>query len=195
MKHENISIPIKITCEAMESLPIAEMSDFQGELKTRTDEDYEKIFASIRKYGIAFPFFVWKSENNNFVLDGHGRLESLRRAMRTGYIVPELPVIYIDAADETVAKNLLLRLNSRYGAITLDGVKDFINGANIDLNGINIPELPNLSASLDALLNGLPMPEETAESDVPKFNLYCPECGEAYETTDEELRGLIEYED
>ena len=196
MTHEHISKPIEITCEATEALPLNELKEFQGELKTRTDADYEKIFASIRKHGIAFPFFVWNKGSDNFILDGHGRFEALRRAAHTGYIIPELPIVYIEATDETTAKNLLLRLNSRFGIITIDGVRDFIDGADIDLEGINLPELPDLSSRLDALMNNMSAPSfDGSAYEPPEFALYCPECGLLYEATEDELRRVADYED
>ena len=195
MAHEQISKTIEITCESTEALPLKELKEFQGDLKTRTDSDYEKIFASIRKHGIAFPFFVWNKGGDNFILDGHGRFDALRRAAHTGYIIPELPVVYIEAADEDTAKNLLLRLNSRFGTITIDGARDFIDGADIDLDGINLPELPDLSSRLDALIDNMPAPSYDGAYEPPEFTLYCPECGLLYEATEDELRRVADYED
>lgn len=119
----------------------------------------------------------------------------VRPLARTGYIILELPIVYIEAADESTAKNLLLRLNSRFGTITIDGVRDFIEGFDIDLDGISLPELPDLSKRLDALLNHIPMPYDSNEYAPPEFSLYCPECGLLYEATDNELRRAADYED
>jgi hypothetical protein len=147
----------------------------------------------MQKYGIAFPFFVWINDSKYFILDGHGRVEALRRAASTGYIVPELPVIYIQAADETTAKNLLLHLNSRYGTITVDGIREFIDGHDIDLDEVNIPELPDLSAALDAMLDDMPEPDD--DPDKAEFIVFCPECGERLNVTDEELEEVVRDED
>ena len=76
---------IKITCEAKEYLDFSEMAEFQGELKQRTDADFEKIENSIKKHGFAFPFFIWKNGDTNFVLDGHGRYGALQRMQSKGY--------------------------------------------------------------------------------------------------------------
>ena len=193
MTHEQISKPIEINCEAAETLQLADMTEFQGELKTRTDDDYDKIFTSIRKHGIAFPFFVWKCGDSNYILDGHGRYESLCRAAGKGYIIPELPVVYIDADNEVAAKNLLLRLNSRFGTITIDGVRSFIDGADIDLETVNLPELSDLSARLDAMLDNIPLPDyDNSNFEPPKFDLYCPECGLQHEVDDDDLRRIAD---
>ena len=65
---------IKVKCDVKDTLELDELSDFQGNLKERGDADFEKIQKSIRKRGFSFPFFVWKKEKANWVLDGHGRL-------------------------------------------------------------------------------------------------------------------------
>jgi hypothetical protein len=166
------------------------MTDFQGGLKTRAESDYKKIQSSIGKYGIAFPFFVWKMYGMNYVLDGHGRLGALERLHQEGEEIPPLPVIYIEADDETQAKNLLLRLNSRYGEITADGVKEFLADVEADLEEVNIPELPDIAG----LLNGILPDAGDYEPPKPKFELFCPECGEQQNITDDELQEVV-YDD
>ena len=48
---------IKITCKTNDSLNLADMTELQGGLKSRTDIDYDKIKLSIIKFGFSFPFF------------------------------------------------------------------------------------------------------------------------------------------
>ncbi len=108
-----------------------------------------------------------------------------------------LPVVYVDAEDETQAKNLLLRLNSRYGEITADGMKEFLSDVDVDLDGVSIPELPDIGTLLDAALDNAPgveLPDEY-EPPKPKFEVFCPECGEQYSVSDDELREVIGDED
>ena len=145
---------ININCETNETLSLGDMIEFQGTLKTRSDNDYDMILLSIYKHGIAFPFFVWKHKGNNYVLDGHGRYEALRRIESSGEIIPPLPVVYIYAKDENHAKSLLLRLNSRYGEITLEGLKSFIEDVSINFEGINLPDLPDMERQLNEILQG-----------------------------------------
>ncbi|GHV35056.1 hypothetical protein FACS1894187_06930 [Synergistales bacterium] len=188
---------IKITCEVKQTLPLSDMTEFQGDLKIRTEGDYEQIQSSIRKYGIAFPFFVWQdSDSINYVLDGHGRLGALQRMAQGGGIIPPLPIVYVEADDAIQAKNLLLRLNSRYGEITADGMKEFLADVDADLDGVNIPELPDIAAILDAALDGAPSAEpDDYEPPKPKFEVFCPECGELYDISDEELQEVADNED
>ncbi len=123
---------IEIKCETKDKLNLAEMTEFQGGLKSRTDVDYDKIKLSIIKYGFSFPFFVWKNEGKNYILDGHGRFSTLCKMQKDGYVIPDLPVVYIQAKDRKEAKEKLLRLNSTYGKMTKESVLEFAD--DIDLN-------------------------------------------------------------
>ena len=126
---------ISIKCETQDVLELAEMTEFQGGLKERTDIDYDKIKLSIIKYGFSFPFFVWKDKNKNWILDGHGRFVTLIKMQKDGYLIPPLPVVYVECKDVADAKNKLLRLNSTYGKMSADSVIEFI-GDDIDIDEI-----------------------------------------------------------
>ncbi len=119
---------MRITCETKDTLPLDALAEFQGGLKKRGDGDYEKIRKSIDKYGFATPFFVWAHDGVNHVLDGHGRLETLKRMRAAGEEIPPLPIVRVDCKDEAAAKNLLLRINSAYGTMTAESVMDFVGG-------------------------------------------------------------------
>lgn len=133
---------ISIQCDSEEKLDrlnIAEMTEFQGGLKARTDIDYDKIKLSIIKYGFSFPFFIWKSDKN-YLLDGHGRFNTLCKMQKDGYIIPDLPVVYIDAKDKAEAKQKLLRLNSQYGKMTKESVLEFADDLEINFEEIALPD-------------------------------------------------------
>lgn len=130
---------IKISCEAKEYLKLEELTEFQGDLKSRSEDDVRKISNSISKYGFSFPFFVWKHDNINSVLDGHGRLLALHRLDELGYIIPPLPVVYVNCEDEKSAKDLLLRLNSQYGKMTKESVLEFIGDYEIETDNFELP--------------------------------------------------------
>lgn len=69
---------VEIKCTSSDTLPLNQLTEFQGGLKERTDEDIKEIIASIDDYGFVAPFFVWKNNDINYVLDGHGRLAGLK---------------------------------------------------------------------------------------------------------------------
>ena len=95
---------MRITCETKDTLPLSALTEFQGGLKKRTAEDTKKIEKSINDYGFATPFFVWKHDGINSVLDGHGRLQTLKEMQKRGEEIPALPVVYIDCPNEAAAK-------------------------------------------------------------------------------------------
>lgn len=141
---------MEIKCKTKDTLPLSELEEFQGTLKERSDADYEKIVKSIRKHGFKFPFFVWHHNGTNHVLDGHGRIGALKRLRAQGEEIPELPVVYVDCKDEAEAKEALLKLNSQYGHMTAESVRDFLGDLEIDLDDLALPEgILDLSAGME----------------------------------------------
>lgn len=130
---------IRIACETLHTLALEELTEFQGGLKIRDESDIEKIRKSIADYGFATPFFIWRNGATNYVLDGHGRVKALQAMQQAGEIIPPLPVVYVDCKDESTARNLLLRINSTYGLMTADTVRDFIKDLNIAIEDIRLP--------------------------------------------------------
>ena len=129
---------MKITCDTKDTLPLSALTEFQGGLKKRTEDDILKIERSIKQYGFATPFFVWKHEGKNKVLDGHG--QTLKTMQAHGETIAEVPVVYIDLPNEEAAKNLLLRICSTYGEMTQESVVNFLDGLKIELDDIKLPD-------------------------------------------------------
>ena len=149
---------IVINCTGSDTIQLHELTEFQGELKERSAGDVEKIIKSIKKHGFSFPFFVWKNDGKNNVIDGHGRLKALQQMAAAGEEIPALPCVYISAKDEAEAKEKLLKLNSQYGHMTADSVADFLDGMEIELDDLALPD-----GVLD--LSGIAAPEEETEGD------------------------------
>ena len=131
---------IKINCKTEDTLELSQMREFQGNLKIRDDADIDKIVRSIKKHGFSFPFFIAKMGKINYCLDGHGRLSALKRLVAEGERLPPLPVVYVKCKDENEAKELLLKLNSQYGHMTADSVREFLGDLEIDLEDLALPE-------------------------------------------------------
>lgn len=140
---------IIINCTGTEKLKLDDMTLFQGALKTRTDADYEHIKKSILDYGFCAPFFIWKYDGLNSVLDGTGRYETLQRMKADGYGIPLLPVVYIDCKDEATAKKVLLQINSHNGTMTVDSVRDFLGDVEFNFGDITLPDSGALDFSDD----------------------------------------------
>ena len=148
---------IEINCTGSDTIQLHELTEFQGELKERSAGDVEKIIKSIKKHGFSFPFFVWKNDGKNNVLDGHGRLMALKQMAAAGEEIPALPCVYISAKDEAEAKEKLLKLNSQYGHMTADSVAAFLGDIKIDFDELALP---------DGVLDlGKLEPEETKDDD------------------------------
>lgn len=130
---------IKITCRGADSLPLDAIEDFQGNLKKRSLKDIDLIIKSIEKYGFSFPFFVWNGSGHNYCLDGHGRIQALCEMRKRGVSLPLFPVAYIEAKDDTEAKQKLLRLNSQYGQMSIDSVLEFAEGMEVDFEDLALP--------------------------------------------------------
>ena len=154
---------ISIKCDNEKTLELAEMTELQGGLKERTDIDYDKIKLSIIKYGFSFPFYIWKSGKTNYILDGHGRFETLCRMQKDGYIIPPLPVFYIKAKDKAEAKQKLLRLNSQYGKMTKESVLEFAEDLEINFDEISLPD-----TVIDFSDQSEETPETTGDDEVPE---------------------------
>lgn len=131
---------ISIKCETSETPEIAEMTEMQDGLKERTDIDYDKIKLSICKFGFSFPFFIWKSGKTNYLIDGHGRFATLCKMQKDGYLIPPLPVVYIQCKNKTEAKQKLLRLNSQYGKMTKESVLEFAEDIDQNFDEIALPD-------------------------------------------------------
>ena len=60
---------IKIRVKGTKEMDIRDFKDFQGGLKTISDEAMDKLKQSILRNGFNAPVFLWKG--HNLILDGH----------------------------------------------------------------------------------------------------------------------------
>jgi hypothetical protein len=163
---------IRIECRGADYLPLEAIEEFQGALKKRTKKEIEKIIKSIDEFGFSFPFFIWNGSGHNYCLDGHGRIEALCEKRRRGASLPTFPVVYVDAKDEAEAKQKLLRLNSSYGLMTTDSVKEFLDGISVNFDDLALPK-GLLEFKMD--LNVGIANNDTQDLKEPEHK--CPQCG------------------
>jgi len=123
---------IKITCKVQKYLPIDQIKNFQGDLKTIDRHELEKAKGSIKKYGFSFPVFVWRK----YILDGHQRILATRGLLKQGYKIDDIPVVEIQATNRKEAAEKLLLVNSRYAKITKKGLAGFIEDFEIEIADI-----------------------------------------------------------
>lgn len=137
---------IKITCSGTERLPLAALSEFQGELKKLTKRNRERLEKQMIERGFAAPFFVWQQpEGKNYILDGHQRLRVLKSLKKQGWALPKLfPVIYVEAESEEAARRLLLGYVSAFGEATDEGLYNFMEEAGFNLTDLDEFEIPGI---------------------------------------------------
>lgn len=116
-----MSKQIKIACEGAALLPIEQLEIMQGDLKSLSKENYEKLKRAIEKHGFTAPIFVWRGENK--ILDGTQRLRTVQQMLTEGWQVNggKLPVCWIEAENLKQAKEILLTFVSQYGKLENDG--------------------------------------------------------------------------
>jgi len=154
---------LRVTCKVTDFLPYDQIEPLQGNLKKRTDEQLNKICRSMIKHGWAFPEFIWHNEGHNYCLDGHGRQEAIPRLIKMGYVIPLIPIVYIEAKDKAEAKELLLKCISQYGTVTKEGFIEFVD---FECDHIDF-EIPNISFD-DIKFGG--EDEDAANLDESEFN-------------------------
>lgn len=136
---------IKISCKASKTIPLNDLIPLEGDLKSLSKEDFQKLRASIIRYGISYPFFVWPNGGKAYLLDGHQRDRVLREMRDEGFTVPRLPVDFIEAKDEKEAKEKILLLSSQYGKMTESSLIEFIESGDLELGNlkeiIDFPEV------------------------------------------------------
>lgn len=134
-------IQVKITCgDSVNSfLSLDRLSEFQGGLKTLTEEGYQKLKKRILSNGFCFPFFTWADGEHNYILDGHQRKKTLLRMKLEGFDIPgEFPVVFIEAEDEKQAREILLSAESRFAKIEGEGLLEFVDEFDIDLDEFDL---------------------------------------------------------
>jgi len=129
---------------------------YQGDLKTLSDGERERLRHEIETRGFTEPITAWKKGKTYKVLNGHQRLAVLQDMAAQGLRVPKIPVNLIKAANEKEAKLKLLALTSQYGKMTPAGLQDYIKEAGLEndleelLASFRFPEL-NLKSIIHAL--------------------------------------------
>jgi hypothetical protein len=174
---------IEVRCTAAVTLDLSELTPLQGGLKELTDANFEKLKRSILKHGITFPFFVWQSDGENYILDGTQRDRVLKRMAAAGYEIPPLPCALIEAKNRKEASEKILLISSQYGRVTDEGLYEFLSTNDLDFGELELLlELPTLD--LDEFKEGWmtePDFSPTSPDDQGRLDkknpVRCPECG------------------
>lgn len=138
---------IEYKCQVKDVIAFRAMIPFQGKLKSRSEDDVQKLANSLEKDGLLMPFVLWydttkkPDEQVNYILDGHARYAAITWMGETNpeVLKQEYPFIHIAAATIEEAQEQLLQISSSYGRITPKGLKEFLSKApSIKLENIGI---------------------------------------------------------
>ena len=144
---------IPVTCDPegkLDRVPLDQIEEFQGNLKSLGKTEYAKLKQSITEKGFCVPCFAWRNGSDKWkLLDGHQRVRVIRN--ENWEIDGGIPIVEIAAEDERDAKEKLLAIVSRYGRVEGQGLYEFLDGTGIDLEQWAVPDLPDLD--LDSWLD------------------------------------------
>jgi len=156
---------IPITCDPdsnLKRVPLSDLQPFQGKLKDLPDEQYAKLKASIADEGFMAPVFVWQGK----ILDGHQRTTVLEKE---GWEIEggAVPVVEIVADTEQDAARKLLKLTSAYGKPQAEGVYEFMQAHELDLDDFASVDLPDFDDDALRALFGEDDAEPTDDAPEP----------------------------
>lgn len=132
-----MSKTVRIECRGAGELAIDLLTPLQGDLKTLTKENYEKLRKEILLDGFSSPFYIWEDteDGKTYILDGHQRYHTLRQMRdKEGYKLPQFPVVMIEAEDKKQAVHKLLAFASQYGKMEDQGLYELIETHGIELD-------------------------------------------------------------
>jgi len=141
---------ITIACKGHTSIPVDELTEFQGNLKELSNVNAERLMKQIIEHGFSAPLFVWKHAGKNYILDGHQRLTVVRKMIKDGWECPELPCDIIEAKTKKEAKEKLLSYISQFGSVSDQGLFDFVG---LDLTFDELAEYKFPDFNLDNFKN------------------------------------------
>ncbi len=131
----------------MLSLDLTEIDIFQGDLKTLSKVNFEKLRKEILETGYAFAMHVWQEPKSNRwkLVDGTQRFKTLTHLVtKEGYECDLLPVVPVAADDFKQAKRRVLQGTSQYGEMTGDGLYEFMSEAELGFDELDAFRLPDI---------------------------------------------------
>ena len=173
---------IPIRCSGSRTIEWTELVPFQGDLKEMSKDSFQKLRASILKYGWISPIFVWK---DTLLADGHGRILVLKELIKEGYTIEPLPICDIQAIDKREAAEILLAINSKFQNVTPEGLYEYVTNFDIDLDTLQNFELPDIDFDIfkAEFYDKDAPPDAEPENNKPEDTKLstCPSCGVTWE--------------
>lgn len=124
---------IQIKVKGSELRNINELEDFQGDLKTLTEENYIKLRKEILDLGFCEPLVVWGKN----ILNGHQRIKTLKRMRdEEGFEIPAIPVNVVQADSFKEAKKMVLSLTSQFGKMSEESLMNFMKESDLEMDEV-----------------------------------------------------------
>lgn len=185
-----------IACRGAAALSLEQLMPFQGNLKTLPEENYRKLRDEMLRDGFSEPISIWQEPVDGgdgvyryHILNGHQRVTALKRMRdHEGFLVPDLPVSFVEAGDVRTAKRKVLALTSQFGVMTLDSVREFATEAQLGFADISDSfrfsevDLSKLQpvAPKKVEFTAKDGAKELSEDEFQKFDHTCPRCAFSY---------------
>lgn len=174
---------IEVTYDARHSLPIETLVDFQGNAKTITQENLDKLKGSIRKHGFFVPVFVWRKTATSkcYIIDGHQRVKALMQLKAEGEDMPPVPVEYIAAKSKKDAAEKLLAVTSQFGEFDIDGLAAFAEGFQLALTELDLRLVDTPIEFTVPLFEPVGEDEQGRLDELAPKIVVCPHCGKEFD--------------
>lgn len=128
---------VSIRCKGSHTALLSDLKIIQGDLKQLSDKSYNKLKQQILDEGFIAPFFVWINDGELNLLDGTQRKLTLVKMSEEGIELPDqFPIVQVEADSYKQACKRILALSSQYGSMTKDGLKDFMDRAEISFEEV-----------------------------------------------------------
>lgn len=160
----------------IEKIKISAIVVNQNNVKEHTEEQIQQIINSIKEFGFNDPIAI---DENNVIIEGHGRLEALKlleckevEVIKLKHLSKEQKIAY------TIAHNKLT-MNTGFDKELLKAELEKIENINFELIGFTEKEIKALSKIEKVQVDDIEIEKETVEFEIgKKKNGYiCPECG------------------
>jgi hypothetical protein len=129
---------IEISCKGSGFADFEEIENLQGEIKSLSEANLEKLKKSILKYGFSAPIFIWENAGKKWSLDGIQRIKALHSLKDDGYKIPALPIVEIFAKTKKEALEKLYRITSQYGKLSKSDISSQIQNFKLNIDEISI---------------------------------------------------------
>jgi len=150
---------IAIKCKGAAELSITQLTPLQGAFKVLTEDNARRLRKELTEDGFIEPISVWEDSTTAkiYILNGHQRYIVLMDLRANGYVIPQIPVNFIEATDLNDAKRKILALASQYGSVSTTGLSGLLSElgltSEVAQEFLNFPEV-----DLAAMMSGLSVP-------------------------------------